>query len=147
MNIAKFLRTRIFKNMYERLFPYFRILKNFFFEKWKNSKLGTPKTRKSRKSRKNYSEFSYFRVFDFPLQPKSKTRIWNSWKKISEISEISKVSKFSIWPVKKSATLLNIYYFSSTFRGISLGLNHFVLLFIETGFISTILSIIILYAQ
>ena len=147
MNTAKFLRTRIFKNMYERLLLYFRILKNFFFEKWKNRKLGTWKSRKSRKSRKNYSEFSYFRVFDFPIQPKSKTRISNSWKKISEISEISKVSKFSIWPVKKSATLLNIYYFSSTFRGISLGLNHFVLLFIETGFISKLLSIIILYAQ
>ena len=147
MNVAKFLRTRIFKNMCERLFLYFRILKNFFFEKWKNSKLGTRKSRKSRKSRKNYSECSYFRIVDFPLQPKSETRIWNSRKEISEISEISKVSKFSIWPVKKSATLLNIYYFSSTFRGISLGLNHFVLLFLETGFISTILSIIILYAQ
>ena len=42
MNIAKFLRARIFKNMCERLFLYFRILKNFFFEKSKNGnrKLG-----------------------------------------------------------------------------------------------------------
>ena len=72
MNIAKFLRTRIFKNMYERLFLYFRILKKICFEKWKNDKSKTRKSRKSRKSRKNYCEFSYFRVFDFALQPKSK---------------------------------------------------------------------------
>ena len=38
--------------------------------------------------------------------------------------------------VKKSATLLNIYFFSR----ILLGLKQFVLLFIETGFINTILS-------
>ena len=86
-NIPKFLRTRIFKNIYERLFLY--------FEKWKNGKLKTRKSRKSRKSWRNYSKFSYFRVFDFALQPKSKTRIWNSWKKISGISE---VSEFSTWP-------------------------------------------------
>ena len=42
--------------------------------------------------------------------------------------------------VKKSATLLKIYYFSSTFQKISLGLKQLVLLFIETGFINTILS-------
>ena len=43
MNIAKFLRTRIFKNMYERLFLYLRILEKFFFlknEKMANRKLG-----------------------------------------------------------------------------------------------------------
>ena len=42
--------------------------------------------------------------------------------------------------VKKSATLLKIYYFSSTFQIISLGLKQIVLLFIETGFINIILS-------
>ena len=42
--------------------------------------------------------------------------------------------------VKKSATLLKIYYFSSTFQKISLGLKQLVLLFVETGFINTILS-------
>ena len=42
MNIAKFLRTRIFKNMYERLFLCFRILKKKFMknEKIANRKLG-----------------------------------------------------------------------------------------------------------
>ena len=42
MNTAKFLRARIFKNICERLFLYFRILKIFFFEKTKNGnrKLG-----------------------------------------------------------------------------------------------------------
>ena len=49
--------------------------------------------------------------------------------------------------VKKSATLLKIYYFSSTFQIISLGLKQIVLLFIETGFIITILSKINLYIQ
>ena len=49
--------------------------------------------------------------------------------------------------VKKSATLLKIYYFSSTFQIISLGLKEIVLLFIETGFINTILSKINLYIQ
>ena len=39
--------------------------------------------------------------------------------------------------VKKSATLLNIYYFTSIFQGISLGLKKFVLLFMKTGFINT----------
>ena len=42
--------------------------------------------------------------------------------------------------VKKSATLLKIYYFSSTFQIISVGLKQIVLLFIETGFINAILS-------
>ena len=45
MNIAKFLRTRIFKNMYERLFLYFRILKKIFLKiekmaNWKLRKVG-----------------------------------------------------------------------------------------------------------
>ena len=66
INIAKFLRIRIFKNMYERLSLYFRILNFFyflfflfiyFFEKWKNGKSKTRKSWKSRKSRRNYSEF------------------------------------------------------------------------------------------
>ena len=42
--------------------------------------------------------------------------------------------------VKKSATLLKIYYFSSTFQIISVGLKQIMLLFIETGFINAILS-------
>ena len=42
--------------------------------------------------------------------------------------------------VKKSATLLKIYYFSSTFQRISLRLKQIVLLFIETSFINTLLS-------
>ena len=42
--------------------------------------------------------------------------------------------------VKKSGTWLKIYYFSKTFQRISLGLKQIVLLFIETGFINTILS-------
>ena len=46
---------------------------------------------------------------------------------------------------KKSASLLNIHYYSSTFQGVLLGLNQFVLLFMETGFINTILSKINLY--
>ena len=79
LNIAKFLRLRIFKNMYERLFLYFRILKNNYFLK----------NEKSRKSRKNYSEFSTL--------PYSQSRIWNSWKKISEISG---GSEFSTWLLK-----------------------------------------------
>ena len=41
--------------------------------------------------------------------------------------------------VKKSTTLIKIDYFSSTFQRISLGLKQIVLLFIETGFINTIL--------
>ena len=49
--------------------------------------------------------------------------------------------------VRKSATLLNIYYFISTFQGISLGLKQFVLLFMKTGFINTILLKINLYIQ
>ena len=49
--------------------------------------------------------------------------------------------------VKKSGTLLTIDYFSSTFQRISLGLQQIVLLFIETGFINTILSKINLYIQ
>ena len=49
--------------------------------------------------------------------------------------------------VKKSATLLNIYYFTSTFQGILLGLKQFVLLLIKTGFINTILLRINLYIQ
>ena len=42
--------------------------------------------------------------------------------------------------VKKSATLLKIYYFSSTFHRILLRLKQIVLLFIETGFINKLLS-------
>ena len=42
--------------------------------------------------------------------------------------------------VKKSATLLKIYYFLSTFQRTSLGLKQIVLLVIEAGFIITILS-------
>ena len=42
--------------------------------------------------------------------------------------------------VKKSATLLKIDYFSSTFQRISLRLKQIVLLFIETSFINTLLS-------
>ena len=42
--------------------------------------------------------------------------------------------------VKKPGTLLRIDYFSSTFQRISLGLQQIVLLFIETGFVNTILS-------
>ena len=49
--------------------------------------------------------------------------------------------------VKKSGTWLKIYYFSKTFQRISLGLKQIVLLFIETGFINTILSKINLYIQ
>ena len=49
--------------------------------------------------------------------------------------------------VKKSRTLLKIGYFSSTFQRISLGLKEIVLLFIETGFINTILSKINLCIQ
>ena len=49
--------------------------------------------------------------------------------------------------VKKSATLLKIYYFSSTFQRILLGLRQIVLLFIETGFINTILSKIHFYIK
>ena len=49
--------------------------------------------------------------------------------------------------VKNSVTLPNIYYFTSTFQGISLGLEQFVLLFIKTGFINTILSKNDLYIQ
>ena len=44
--------------------------------------------------------------------------------------------------VKKSATLV-----SSTFQRISLGLKQIVLLFIETGFINSVLSKIDLYIQ
>ena len=58
VNIAKLLRTPILKNICERLFLYFRIVKKkIYFEKWKN---GKSKTRKSRKSRRNYSEYSIF---------------------------------------------------------------------------------------
>ena len=49
--------------------------------------------------------------------------------------------------VKNSVTLLNIYYFTSTFQGISLDLKEFVWLFIKTGFINTVLSKINLYIQ
>ena len=49
--------------------------------------------------------------------------------------------------VKKSATLLMIYYYRSTFQIILLGLKQIVLLFIEIGFINTILSKINLYIQ
>ena len=52
----------------------------------------------------------------------------NSWRLSKEKSGKAQV--------KKSATLLNIYFFSR----ILLGLKQFVLLFIETGFINTILS-------
>ena len=94
--------------MYERLFLCFRILKTFFFEKWKN---GKSKTRKSRKSRKNYFKFPYFRVFEFALQPKSETRTWNSGKKISKISEISQVSEFSTWPYINMYMRIVIFFF------------------------------------
>ena len=49
--------------------------------------------------------------------------------------------------VKKYATLLKVYYFSSTFQITSLGLKQIVLLFIETGFINIILSKINFYIQ
>ena len=49
--------------------------------------------------------------------------------------------------VKKSAALLNIYCFTSTFQGISLGLKQFLLLFIKTSFLNTILLKINLYIQ
>ena len=49
--------------------------------------------------------------------------------------------------LKKSATLLKIHYFSSIFQIISLGLKQIVLLFIEIGFINTILSKINLHIQ
>ena len=49
--------------------------------------------------------------------------------------------------VKKSATLLKIYCFSSTFQRILLGLKQILLLFIEAGFINTILSKIHFYIQ
>ena len=49
--------------------------------------------------------------------------------------------------VKKSSTLLNIYYFSSVFQRISLVLKPVVLLFTETDFINTILTKINLYIQ
>ena len=52
----------------------------------------------------------------------------NSWRLSKEESGKAQV--------KKSATLINIYSFSR----ISLGLKLFVLMFIETGFINTILS-------
>ena len=61
----------------------------------------------------------------------------NSWRLSKE-----KNGKF-----KKSSTALKIYYFSSTFQRISLGLKQFVLLFIWTGFINTILSKINLCIQ
>ena len=61
----------------------------------------------------------------------------NSWRLSKE-----KNGKF-----KKSTTSLKIYYFSSTFQRISLGLKQFVLLFIGTGFINTILSKINLCIQ
>ena len=47
--------------------------------------------------------------------------------------------------VKKSAILLKIYYFSSTFQRILLGLKQIVLLFIETSFVNTALWKINLY--
>ena len=53
----------------------------------------------------------------------------NSWRPSKEKN--SKVH------VKKSATLLNIYFFTSTFKGILPGLKQFMLLFIKTGFINT----------
>ena len=116
---TQFLRTLIFKYIYEQLFLYFRILKKFFL---KNEKNGKSKTRKSRKkSRKNYSEFSYFRVFDFALQPKSKTRIWNSWKKISEISELS------TWPCQLSITFTKnsmLWIRCCNLRFVAFFLNH-----------------------
>ena len=49
--------------------------------------------------------------------------------------------------VKKSAVSLKVYYFSSTFQNILLGLKQFELLFKETGFINTILSKVNLYIQ
>ena len=49
--------------------------------------------------------------------------------------------------VKKSGTLLKVYYFSSTFQRILLGLKQIVLLFIKTGFKNTILPKINLYMQ
>ena len=59
VDIATFLRTSILKNIWERLFLYFRILKKM--RKMKNDKSKTQKNRKSQNSRKNYFQFSYFR--------------------------------------------------------------------------------------
>ena len=89
VNIAKLLRTPILKNICERLFLYFRIVKkkNLF---WKMKKWQIENSEKSEISEK------LFWVFDFFLQRKSKTRIQKSWKKISEIF---KVSEFSTWPI------------------------------------------------
>ena len=61
--------------------------------------------------------------------------------------QIVKRKKTGEAQVRKSATLLNIYYFISTFQGIWLGLKQFVLLFMKTGFINTILLKINLYIQ
>ena len=89
VNIAKLLRTPILKNICERLFLYFRIVKkkNLF---WKMKKWQIENLEKSEISEK------LFWVFNFFLQWKSKTRIQKSWKKISEIF---KVSEFSTWPI------------------------------------------------
>ena len=59
-SIVKFLRTPILKIIRDRLFLYLRILREIFFEKWKN---GIPEIRKSQKSQKNYSNFRDFRDF------------------------------------------------------------------------------------
>ena len=60
----------IFKNMYERLFLYFRILKKLFFWKMKQWQIEN-----SEKPKISENLEKLFRVFNFVLQPKSKTRI------------------------------------------------------------------------
>ena len=94
MNIAKFLRTRIFKNMYERLFLYFRIFKKFY-EKWKNSK--SKKSEISEISEK-LSQVFLFPSFRFCPTAKIENSDLKFLEKISEISEIPEVSEFSTWP-------------------------------------------------
>ena len=61
--------------------------------------------------------------------------------------ETVKIKKNGKAQVKKSPTLLKIYYFSNTFQRISLGLKKIVPLFIENSFINAILSKLNLYIQ
>ena len=71
MNIAKFLRTRIFKNMCERLFLYFRILKKIFFEKSKN---GNRKLRKVGDLGNLGKIIPSFLISEFSILPNSQNR-------------------------------------------------------------------------
>ena len=101
VNIAKFLRTTILKNICERLFLYVRILKKNFFAKWKN---GKSKTQISEISEKLFRDF-LVPSFQFCRTAKMKNSDLKILEKNSKISEIFEVSEFPNWPQ------FNIFYY------------------------------------